>query len=202
MENKTHHIERNRELWQSFIKGDDNAFTQLYKLNVDDLFYYGLHFTPIEEIVKDAVQDVFVSIYSNRKNLKQVESVKLYLFVSLKNRLFAVFSKDKDYYRIDSIEPVFSIEDSVEEKYISREQQSETQRKIRKILQDLSPHQQEVIHYRFIEGMSYDEICELMKMNYQSVRNLLHRTIRKIRETSGEVHAQIENRTKGWNKHE
>ncbi|MBS1320948.1 MAG: RNA polymerase subunit sigma-70, partial [Parabacteroides sp.] len=44
------------------------------------------------------------------------------------------------------------------------------------------PKQNEVIYYRYVEEMSYDEIGELMHMNNQSVRNLVHRSILKIRE--------------------
>ena len=53
---------------------------------------------------------------------------------------------------------------------------------MKKLLQVLSPKQNEVIYYRYVEEMSYDEIGELMHMNNQSVRNLVHRSILKIRE--------------------
>ncbi|MCC8155097.1 MAG: sigma-70 family RNA polymerase sigma factor [Tannerellaceae bacterium] len=184
MVHKTQHTALNNELWSAFIKGNNNAFARLYELNIQDLFYYGLYFTSIDEVIKDAIQDVFVTIYSNRKNLKEVANVKVYLYVSLKNRLFAVFNKDPDYYQIDSMEPVFSLERSVEERYIDQEQETESKRNLRNMLQTLSPRQREVIYYRFTEGMSYEDICELMQMNYQSVRNLLHRSIQKIREIS------------------
>lgn len=185
MHKEKQHKETNEKLWLSFIKGDDKAFSQLYELNVDSMLYYGLHFTSMQDVVKDAIQDVFVLIYSsrNRGSLKQVDNVKVYLYVSLKNRLFAFFQKDMDYFHIDNIEPVFSMERSVEDKYIDQEQESVRKQYIRRMLNTLSPRQREVIYYRFTEGMSYEEICIIMKMNYQSVRNLAHRSVLKIRET-------------------
>lgn len=42
--------------------------------------------------------------------------------------------------------------------------------------------QKMVIQYRFIEGLKYEEIAQLMDMNYQSVHNLLQRALNKIRE--------------------
>jgi len=179
------HTDTKETLWFSFIKGDDQAFARLYELTVDSMLYYGLHFTSMQDVVKDAIQDVFVDIYSsrNRGSLKPLENVKVYLYVALKNRLFAFFQKDPDYFHVDNIEPVFSMERSVEEKFIDQEQESVRDQYIRQMLHTLSPRQREVIYYRFTEGMSYDEICVIMKMNYQSVRNLAHRSVLKIRET-------------------
>ncbi len=176
-------LKRNKELWNRFIGGDDNAFAQLYELNVESMLYYGLHFSLLRDLVKDAIQDVFVYIYSNRHKLKKIENVRLYLYVSLKNRIFAVFNKDMEYYQLDTMEPVFTVENSPEEKYIHNEQKKEVRLHIRQMLDTLTPRQREVIYYRFTEGMSYDEIGVLMKMNYQSVRNLIHRSVTKIRET-------------------
>lgn len=177
----------NKELWHRFREGDDAAFAELYTLNVDAMLDYGLHFTPIRDQVKDVVQDVFVSIYNKRDKIVDVENVRLYLFVALKNGLFSLFNKDKRYYQIDTMEPVFTLEDSAEETYMGFEREAEQQRQIRQMLSLLSPRQREVIYYRFTEGMSFDEICVLMQMNTQSVRNLLHRSITKIRETYKEV---------------
>lgn len=179
-------ILHNKELWRRFLEGDDGAFAEIYTLNVDAMLDYGLHFTPLRDQVKDAIQDVFVTIYNRKNNLNNVENVRLYLFIALKNCLFSFFNKDKHHYMVDTIEPVFTLESSVEEKYIGLEIEDEKQKYIRQMMNLLSPRQREVIYYRYTEGMSFDEICVLMQMNTQSVRNLLHRSITKIRETYAE----------------
>jgi len=175
-------LNRNKELWNRFATGDDNAFSELYKLNVDAMLDYGLHFTPLRDQIKDAIQDVFVNLYNKQNNLTRVENVRLYLFISLKNGLFSLFNKDRHHYHIDTMEPVFNLERSAEEMYIELEMENEQQKYIKQMLNLLSPRQREVIYYRFTEGMSFEEICQLMQMNTQSVRNLLHRSITKIRE--------------------
>ena len=174
---------KNSELWSRFLSGDDEAFVQLYTLNIDAMLHYGLHFTPLRDQVKDAVQNVFTTIYDRRDKLSQVENVRVYLLVSLKNNLFAMFDKDMRFYQIDTMEPVFHIESSAEEAYIISEQENELRQNIQGMLSNLSPRQREAIYYRFTEGMSFEDICRLMQMNMQSVRNLLHRSITKIRET-------------------
>lgn len=175
--------ERNSLLWVSFISGDNTAYAQLYKLNVMALFSYGMRFTSNREAVKDCIHDVFVKIYNNRDKIPVVDNVKLYLFISLKNTLFNFFKKDNLHYHIDSIEPTFFIDYSMENTLQESDELIEKKKKIAKMMDSLTPRQREIIYYRFQEELSYDEICKLMKMNYQSVRNLIHRSLERIRKS-------------------
>lgn len=172
-----------KSLWNKFLAGDDKVYAFIYRKYVEELLSYGMQFTPNRELVKDCIQDVFMKIYSNRKNLKQTDNIKLYLFMALKNTLFNVFQKDKASYHIDTVEPVFSVEYSIEEHLIADETEQEKKDKMSRILESLTPRQKEVIHYRYVESMSLDDICKIMDMNYQSVQNLIQRSVKKIRDT-------------------
>ncbi|MDL2281790.1 sigma-70 family RNA polymerase sigma factor [Parabacteroides sp. OttesenSCG-928-G06] len=170
-------------LWKSFLQGDNQAYASLYGRYVDILFMYGMQFSPDRELVKDCVQDVFVKIYNHRKNLSPTDNVKCYLFLALKNTLFNVFQKDKSSYHIDTVEPVFSAEYSMEDRLIADELEMEQKEKMNQILNALTPRQKEVIYYRYVEGMNIDDICKIMDMNYQSVQNLIQRSLKKVRKT-------------------
>lgn len=169
--------------WKHFLAGNDEAFSFIYSELVDHLYVYGLRFTYNEELVRDCVQDLFVKLYIDRKKLNPVENVKVYLCASLKNTLFNLFRKEPEHYQIDFIEPVFHLEFNVEDEIIENEYLFEQKKQIEELMQHITPRQREVLYYRFIEELSYEEICVLMKMNYQSVRNLIHRIISKIRIT-------------------
>lgn len=172
------------KLWERFVGGDDKAYAQLYNLYIDDLFAYGMHFTTNRESVKDCIQEVFVTLYKNRSRRKEIENLKYYLFTSLKNELFALFKKSVEQYQIETIEPVFNAEYSVEDILVEAETNRYNQERIKEVLQSLTPRQQEAIYYRYVEEMSYEHIGKLMQMNYQSVRNLIHRSIQKARDVA------------------
>lgn len=172
------------KLWERFVGGDDKAYAQLYNLYIDDLFAYGMHFTTNRESVKDCIQEVFVTLYKNRSRRKEIENLKYYLFTSLKNELFALFKKSVEQYQIETIEPVFNAEYSVEDILVEAETNRYNQERIKEVLQSLTPRQQEAIYYRYVEEMSYEDIGKLMQMNYQSVRNLIHRSIQKARDVA------------------
>lgn len=176
-------ILNDQSLWDNFLSGDDKAYEHIYKKYVGDLFSYGMRFTSDRELLKDCMQDVFIKIYSNRSNLGQTTNIKLYLFMALKNTLFNVFQKDKSSYHIDTVEPVFTTEYSIEDRLIEDEQEEERKGKMKQILETLTPRQREVIYYRYVENMKIDEICKIMDMNYQSVQNLIQRSIKRVKNT-------------------
>ncbi|WP_230372019.1 RNA polymerase sigma factor, partial [Bacteroides thetaiotaomicron] len=52
---------------------------------------------------------------------------------------------------------------------------------VKRLLDQLSPRQREALTLYYIEEKKYEDICEIMNMNYQSVRNLMHRGLTKLR---------------------
>ncbi len=54
--------------------------------------------------------------------------------------------------------------------------------KLTKSLKMLSDRQREAIYLKFIQELTYDELCEVLEINYQSAKNLISRTLIKLRE--------------------
>ncbi|MDR1502077.1 MAG: sigma-70 family RNA polymerase sigma factor [Prevotella sp.] len=171
-------------LWNNFLSGSEDAYSLIYKKYSKRLVIQGLQFTADKELIKDTVHDVFVKIYKNRIKLVPVSNIKVYLFIALRNSIITSLKKRRERFcRLDEmLEDLISTDNSIEEEYIKKECRTETQQLIGKILLLLTIRQREVIHYRFFEGMSIDEISELMDMNNQSVQNLLQRSLKKINE--------------------
>ena len=173
-------------LWNQFLEGDEKAYLYIYKLYAQDMYSYGMLFTTNSELVKDCLHDVFIKIHRNRKKLSQVDNIRLYLLKAMKNYLFDVFDKKKELFHNDTIEPVFSPEYTIEDKIIRQEELHYQSRKIRQMLESLTPRQKEVLYYRYMKNLTYDKIGEIMQMNYQSILNLIQRSIKKLRETFAE----------------
>lgn len=169
--------------WQQFIGGDHKAYSWLYKTYIQVLYSYGTRFTSDHELIKDCIQEVFTTIWKNRNNLALPDNVKVYLMVSLKNSLIRHLYKNELFQKYDPDETIiFSLESTVEEEFIENEESSHLQQKIKEIISILTPRQQEIIFYRFIQELSFDEICSLMDLNYQSAQNLIQRSLKKVRE--------------------
>ena len=79
--------EQEQTLWKDMISGNKKSFEYLYNQYFQALINYGFRITKNENLIEDAVQELFISIWNNRTNLSEVNEVKFYLFRSLKNRI-------------------------------------------------------------------------------------------------------------------
>ena len=173
--------------WSRFLAGDNEAYCWIYKVYIQMLFRYGHRFTPDTELIKDCIQDVFTGLYKNRKQLVTPKSIKVYLLVSLKNSLINALYQEDRYTPYDHEAVSFTLGLTVEVLYVTDEQYTNQQCKVREILNVLTPRQKEIIYYRYIQELSFDEICIMMDMNYQSAQNLIQRSLKKIRDLYGPV---------------
>ena len=179
-----HEIDDSILLWNSSRNGNDDAYILIYRKYVQSLYFQGLQITRNKEIIKDCIQDVFVKLYKYRSNLGNTDNVKLYLFASMRNQLLTILSKEKKYTDIDeeSSDANNLNEQNVEDILIEQEDGVALSDKINSIMSLLTDRQREAIRYRYIECLSTEEICILMDLNYQSLQNILTRSLKKIRQ--------------------
>lgn len=169
-------------LLAAYRQGDQNAFMSLYDMYAEMLLNYGLCITSDKELVKDCVQDVLIKLISKSQDL-QVTKVTSYLLISLRNRLLDEFRR-KNYMTETAVEDIrissTTVED-VENSYILDESSLNNVRKVQILMDELTPRQRQVFTLYYIEQRKYEDICDIMQMNYHSVRNLVHRGMLKLR---------------------
>lgn len=170
-------------LWQAFKNGDRDAFAKIYKLFIEDLLSYGYRVTNDRQLIRDSIQDLFLHLWHTRENLTDTDSIRFYLYVSLRNRILRNIEKH-NHTSIDTqdlFENIIGVL-SVEDELITNEQYSEQIIQLKRALQQLPKRQQEIIQLRYYHDFSFEEIAEMMQINNQSVRNLLHRAITELRQ--------------------
>ncbi|NDV64033.1 RNA polymerase sigma factor [Bacteroides sp. 224] len=169
------------QLLNAFQAGDPMAFSRLYDLYINVLYNYGYRLTNDKELLKDCIHDVFVKVYTRRGDLGSIENFKSYIFISLKNKICDEVRKriNMSTAAIEDVDPVAT--DDIEKKYLKAEQERVEGRMIKHLMGQLSPRQREALTLYYIEERKYEDICEIMSMNYQSVRNLMHRGLVKLR---------------------
>ena len=170
-------------IWNEFLAGNDRAYEFIYNKYVQALFTYGLTITCDEDLVKDCIHDVFIPLYENRKNLRTTNNIKLYLLAALKNSILMTFRKQQSYRRIkNSIFQEYREEsDTIIDEIINSEEEAEQQALVKHIWTLLTSRQKEIVYYRFVAGLSLNEIAEQQNIGYQSVANILYRSIKKIK---------------------
>jgi RNA polymerase sigma factor (sigma-70 family) len=184
--NQKIHIEQTDDslLWQAFKKGEITAFETLLNQYYPLLLNYGFRFYRDKEFVKDSVHDLFVALWNRREQLSDVVSVKSYLLQALRKNIIRESSRLKWFREADKIseDQDFDVEFNIETYLISREIESESQQKLQSELDKLTKRQREAIFLRFTQELSYEEIANIMAINYRSVVNLIHEAIKSIRQ--------------------
>ena len=173
-------------LWNSFLDGDDKAFSVVYDVFINALLSYGKKLTSDRELIHDAVQKVFIDLYQKRnKTHIPISNLKAYLFVSLKNAI----RKEIFQYRIyddkvvdDHLLGEFNIEYSFQDQLISCEISEEKRRLLQNAIITLSSKQKEIIYLKFEEELEYTEIAQLMKITVESARKQLYRALLSLRQ--------------------
>lgn len=173
-----------QQLWQDFQQGDDNAYTQLYRLHVRAMYRYGLSLVPVSEaFVLDCIHDVFAEIWAKKTRLTVPENVRYYLLKSLKTRILHLLKRHERPHLFVS-QPDFDdlwAEPSSDELLMQEEESFDREQLIKRLVSQLPPRQQEAIRLRFVENMEYTQIAELLSMNRQSAQNLVFRAVEKLR---------------------
>lgn len=167
-------------IWDKFRKGDKEAFSDLFEKMSDRLFRYGIKFTFDEELVKDCVQELFIKLLRNKDNLPEVINPDFYLFRSLKHLLIDTIEQKEKIVYFSSEELPFHVK-FIHDQNENKEYDEEIRERFEYVVNLLSDRQKEAIYLRYQHDMSYEEISKLLGVNYQSARNLIHRSLEKIR---------------------
>ena len=166
-------------LWESFRKGDKEAFAALFREHYAALFRFGSKFTTDFELLEDAIQELFIELWQ-AKSATPVLSVKAYLLKSLKYKLLKLFrQKGKLLPLIGNSDLHF--EWSHENSLIAEQESAEKKQLVIEALGRLSHRQKEIIYLKYYQNLSYEEVSEIMNINYQAARNLLYQAIKSMK---------------------
>lgn len=162
---------------------DAKALASLMGKYYQDLYNYAAKFTRDDGLIKDCLQEIFISLWQRRQTASAILSPRHYLLRAIKNKVFkALYHHSEKGYPFDlPDEYEFSLEFSVERILIEKQITEEKAEKLKKVLSMLSKRQQEVIYLKFYQYLDQGQIAEQMDISRQSVYNLLHTAIQKIR---------------------
>jgi len=177
-------MEQDSILWQRFKDGDRIAFESLIRTYYQPLFEYGRKFTLDRDALKDHVHDLFTNLWERRTVIGPTDHIKPYLLKSLRNRIFKEKQRTDIFSEMDEQElfPVAFFDEDEETKIICVETSEEKKSQIKHVLSTLTRRQQEVIHLKFYQNLSNDQIADLLAISRPAVANLLYQTLKLFKE--------------------
>lgn len=72
---------------------DEQAFAELYRTYKEKLLRFSYSITRSLQSAEETVEDVFINLWCNRKNLSAIRDLTVYLYTAVKNRSLNVLSR-------------------------------------------------------------------------------------------------------------
>ena len=177
-----HQGQNEESLWQKLRKGEKTALKQIYLSESTYLYNYGRKIFRDTVLVEDTIQDLFIEIWQKHKSLGPTDSIRRYLAASLRRKIVAKLKKESKTESVDSFDQIsFNPELAIESLIINQEMSEERAASLKKAFESLSDRQREILYLKFYQGLDYDQISQVLDIQYQSLRNMVSRGIKKLR---------------------
>jgi len=168
-----------KTLYNQIKQGDPNALKSLFQIHYKPLCAFTVQFTNSMPDAEDIVQGIFIRLWTHRKTLANVNSVKAYLYRSAHNAYMDTYRKAQ---RDTSMLEALKIEALSEQ---LEEDNTQIQYKIAKTkaLVDMLPKRcREIVLLSKEDGLKNREIAEKLEISIKTVEAQLRIAFQKIRQ--------------------
>ena len=163
------------ELIQKAAIGDMSAFEEIYRLTSGSVYAVSYRITNSRPDAQEAAQDVFLKLHANLGKFQEGTSFGAWIYRITVNTAINYYNKAKrkrghEVYSEIALESAGTEADA--DKGLIRE---DSEKKVAELLAQLNPDQKACVVLREIEGLSYEEISDTLKVNINTVKTRLMR---------------------------
>ena len=163
--------------------GDKQAFGVLSELHARRLMAYCLGYIHIVEDAEEILQEVFLSVWRNREDIKNTRSLRPLLNAAIRNKILYYFRS-----KINS--PLYEDFVNIKEEHVGYADEAtleyeEFRNMVMTEIENLPRTQRDSITLSKLHGMSNAEIAETLGLNIQTVKNALSQGLKTLRDRLG-----------------
>lgn len=158
-------------------------FKSLFEAEYTKLCRYAFTYMQDMQQAEDVVQDTFVKIWEQKRELISAPNIRFYLVTAVKNNCISVLRKLKTQNIVfteeapePEPEPAFTVE-------IVEQEDTQTKR-IAEALNLLPPKCKEIFLMIKLHGMSYKEAAATLDLSVKTIENQMGKAIKILRESS------------------
>ena len=171
IEKGSHTTESDQSLLDALIKGEETAFEKIYKSYFALLQNYSASIVGDSEAALEIIQNIFVALWENRKNLDREKSLRNYLRY-LKTR-FLHLQHQENLKRKKSEEE--------QENVIRAEEGPEPEQQLSALLNELPERSRQVMIMSHIENRKSADIARKLGISVRTVETILYQAMKKLR---------------------
>jgi len=180
----------NSDAWDKNIdvkairKGDRKAFRAIIDIYYEEIYLYARSLSRDEILAKDLTQEVFLKLWKKRKKLRDITSLRGWLYKSVRNKFIDYVRKHRKEVYFFEINYAKIIDDIVQEDYLD-----DLKRKVKiveKEIERLPKKCQKVFTLSKKEGLANNEIAEHLGISVKTVEGHLTNAIKILRKSLDE----------------
>jgi RNA polymerase sigma-70 factor (ECF subfamily) len=155
-------------------RGDREAFSRLYERYKSSIYGYCIYLLGDKDRAEDALQDIFLKAHEGVEKLNDQSAFRPWLFTIARNTAFSAMKKSREHADVDE-------EDAIDDESPLEKLMADDRKDILGVLvASLKPTYREVILLREYEGLSYEEIAEIVGISVSNVKARLLKSRRAL----------------------
>ena len=171
--------------WELLLSAEESDFYRCFHLCYDDLYRLGLYLYKDPHLVKESIQLLFIELWKMRERIREVTNIKEYALTIYKRVLYKQKTGSVKHWSkidlVDTVTPGQHTTASYEELLILHVEADELRAKLSGVLPLLGDRQMELVHLRFFEEKTIDEIALITSLTPRTIYNTLHNAIARLK---------------------
>lgn len=172
------------QLVEKAASGDYESFEDLVGRHASGVYHLGLKMLHNAADAEEVLQDTFLSAYTHLKDFRRQSSFKTWLYRIAANQALTRLRKDKKKLELwldEETAPDVPATDQSTDPEVMAEQE-ELRRRLIKAVDSLPPAYRAVFWLRDVEGLSTQEVADVLDLEIPNVKTRLLRARLKLRE--------------------
>lgn len=163
----------------------EGVFRELFEKEYNGLCRYAMTFMQDSHLAEDVVQDTFIKIWEQKKDLVGNPQIRFYLLTAVKNNCISALRKQNTRGEVlTDTDPDIQPEPFITTRQ-HYEQLDEQKKKIADALNQLPPKCKEVFLLVKMHGLSYKQAAESLDISVKTVENQMGKAIKTLKEYVG-----------------
>jgi RNA polymerase sigma-70 factor (ECF subfamily) len=162
-----------REVIQACQRGDYDAFRALFEAHKDRVYSIALRYSGDRAEAMDIAQETFLKLLASIRDFRADSSFESWLYRIVVNRCLDHKRRSRRW--LPFLDGIFEAVSEPAESALHRMLRNEQEQGVQDVIAKLPPEQRIVVVLRYTEGLSYDQIAEVVGCSSGTVASRLNR---------------------------
>lgn len=166
-------VDTDHDVIEGCQRGDEEAFRELFESHKDKVYSIALRYAGDRAAAMDISQDTFLKLMDRIGQFRGESSFDSWLYRLVVNSCLDYRRRQKRW--MPMVEEFFDSFRATEPTPLQELMQDERQQQVQDVVAKLTPEHRMIVVLRYTEGLSYEEIAEILNCSRGTVASRLNR---------------------------